>query len=236
MRKVLCRLAPLSLAVVTACGPAPDVHSTRSGTSLMSLSPQDQYADEQSATLAELSRRIVVQTTLKGAGVGAALGCGVAVVSAGNARNCLVGAASGALGGALVGNAIGKKKVERQIDSVSPSAVVRTLRKANAQMALVQSSLPERLAAQDNALAQLDLQHASKAISTQQYVRARAAIRSERSEMALALIETENNATRAANNLRDARNEGQGGLDWHISASENLARTASSARSDISLL
>ena len=236
MRKNMCRLFPLALVALTACGPAPDAHSSRSDVSLMSFSSHGAGTVDQGEALAALSRRIVIQTTLKGAGIGAALGCGIMVVSAGNAQNCLIGAASGSLGGALVGHAAGKQKVTRQIEKVSASAVVRTLRMTNTQMALVQQTLPARLAAQDEALARFDLQYASGAISAEEYSSARAAIEAERSAMAEALIETESNAIRAAQNLRIAHSEGQAGLDWHISASESLARIASSARSDISLL
>lgn len=236
MRIVTCQLCALALVAVTACAPARDVPSSRSDTPVMSFADQSQHGDAQSDALAALSKRIVVQTTLKGAALGAAVGCGLVVVSAGNAHNCVLGAATGAAGGAIIGYAVGEKKVARQIDSISPSAVVRTLRKTNAQMALVQSSLPHRLAAQDEVLARNDLQRAAGSISAAEHARIRAEIKAERSAIAAALIETETNASTAAQNLRVARDEGQGGLDWHISAAEALARDASSARSDISLL
>ena len=236
MRLNTCLLSSFALVAVTACTPTPDVSSSRSDTPVMSFAAQSEPRDAQGEALAELSRRIVVQTTLKGAGIGAAVGCGMAVVSAGNASNCLAGAATGALGGAVIGRVTGQHTVARQIERVDPSAVVRTLRKTNAQMALVQRSLPARIAAQQEALARLDLQRASGRINNQQHADARASIQAERSAIAAALIETENNASRAAANLRVARGEGQSGLDWHISAAEQLARNAVSARSDISLL
>ncbi|MEQ6201940.1 hypothetical protein ABMC88_02690 [Sulfitobacter sp. HNIBRBA2951] len=192
--------------------------------------------DAQAQSLSDMSRRIVVQTTLKGAGIGAAVGCGLVVVSAGNAKNCVAAAAAGAAGGALIGRAAGKKKVAREMSSISPSAVVRTLRKTNDQMALIETSLPARLAAQDEALSRLDMQRATGQVDNAAYAKAHASIAAERQAIASALIETQRHAQQAASNLRAAKSKGQSGLDWHIGASDRLARQASSARSGISLL
>lgn len=229
-------IAPLAFVVLSSCGQAPSAVSSRSNAATLSFAAQPAQMDAQTTALKELSRRVVVQTTLKGAGIGAAVGCGLSVVSAGNAHNCIAAAATGAVGGAIIGHVSGKREVERRIEKVSPSAVVRTLRKTNEQMALVKTSLPARLAVQEAALANLDVQRATGAITPQEYAQVRASIAAERQAMAAALIETEGHAQQATANLRAAQNEGQTGLDWHIGATSKLAREASSARSSISLL
>lgn len=228
--------APLAFVALAACGQSPSAVSSRAEGAPLSFAAQPAQMDAQTTALNELSRRIVVQTTLKGAGIGAAVGCGLAVVSAGNAQHCIAAAATGAVGGAIIGHVSGKQKVERRIEKISPSAVVRTLRKTNEQMAEVKSSLPARLALQEEALATLELQRASGAITPKDYANARAEIAAERQAMAAALIETESHANQATQNLRAAQTEGQTGLDWHIGATSKLAKEASSARSSISLL
>lgn len=234
MRFLPSAFALVALFGVTACAPAPDVPSSRAAT--FAFAQQGAQLDTQAVALKDMSRRIVAQTTLKGAGIGAAVGCGMVLVSASSAKNCLTGAATGAVGGALIGHATGKQKVAREIAAISPSAVVRSLRQTNEQLDLVQRSLPARLAAQDAALSHLDVQRATGAIDTASYAKARAAIATERQSIAAALIETQSNATQAANNLRAAKNKGQSGLDWHIGAASKLSEEASSARSSISLL
>ncbi len=223
--------------VLTACATAPSAGSSRmDATRLNFAAEQPTEIDEQTAALKELSKRVVVQTMVKGAGVGAAIGCGLAVVSAGNAKNCIAAAAAGAAGGAITGHVVGKRKVNRQVESISPSAVVRTLHKANAQMALVQNTLPARLAAQEEALARIDLQRASGRLSAKDYARARSSILTERQALAEALLATEDYANQASENMRNAQSKGQIGLDWHILNAVKLAKDAGSARSSINLL
>jgi len=127
--------APLAFVVLASCGQSPSDLSSRAAGAPLSFAAQPAQMDAQTTALNELSRRIVVQTTLKGAGIGAAVGCGLAVVSSGNAQTCITAAATGAVGGAIVGHVTGKREVERRIEKISPSAVVRILRKTNAQMA-----------------------------------------------------------------------------------------------------
>jgi hypothetical protein len=229
-------IALLALVVLTSCGQSPSAVSSRAEAAPLNFAAQPAQMDAQALALTELSRRIVVQTTIQGAGIGAAVGCGLAVVSAGNAQSCIVAAATGAAGGALIGRVTGQQEVQRRIEKISPSAVVRTVRKTNKQLALVTSSLPARLAAQEDVLTSLELHRATGAISAQDYANARASIAAERQALAAALIETEGHARQATSNLRAAQSLGQTGLEWHIGATSKLAIEASSARSSISLL
>ena len=236
MRTSVPLLLAATFLTVGACADTTNSHSSRSAASPFAFAEQGSRTDVQARALSDMSRRIVVQTTLKGAGIGAAVGCGLVVVSAGNAKNCIAGAATGALGGAVIGRAVGKKKVAREIAAIAPSAVVRTLRKTNEQMALVETSLPARLAAQDEALSLLEVRRATGQMDAESYAKGRASIIRERQAIANALIQTQSNATQAASNLRAAKSKGQSGLDWHIGAADRLANQASSARAAISLL
>lgn len=223
--------------VLTACASAPSTNSSRFDTTQFAFSAEQPVrVDAQTAALTELSERIVIQTTIKGAGIGAVIGCGLAIVSAGNAKNCIAAGATGAAAGAIVGHVAGKREVTRRVETVSPSAVVRTLRKTNTQMALVTDALPARLAAQEASLVQLDLQRATGHLTPKAYARAHAGIMAERQALAVALLKTESHANQATTNLRAAQSQGQTGLDWHIANTAKLAREASSARSSIKLL
>jgi len=50
---------------------------------------------------------LIQTSTVNCALIGAALGCGLTVLSASNARNCLLGAALGGAGGAALGHVLG---------------------------------------------------------------------------------------------------------------------------------
>lgn len=236
MHTTLKLISPIIVLSVTACASVPGPQSSRFEGAPLSFAAQPAQMDVQAQALTDLSERIVVQTTMKGAGIGAAVGCGIAAVAAGNAANCVTAAAVGAASGALVGHLTGELEVDRRIEHISPSAVVRTLRKTNAKMEEVRTSLPARLAAQEELLSRLDLERATGALSPEKYATARALIAQERRALAAALIETESHANQATANLRKAQSEGQTGLDWHIGATSKLAIDAHSARSSISLL
>lgn len=229
-------ISPLIFVALASCGPSPSGVSSRSDVAPLNFVAELTEEGAQTQALSDLSRRIVVQTTIKGAGIGSALGCGIAVASGGNVQNCVTAVAAGAVGGAIVGRVAGQQDVARRIEKVSPSAVVRTLREANDQMELVQSSLPARLAAHEESLAQLELLYATGEISPKKYARSRADIAAERQAMAAALIQTERHAEEATQNLLAAQSQGQTDLHWHIGATKKLAAEASSARSRISLL
>lgn len=235
MRTFCFKILPLALLGLAACGPAPSSHSSRMAGEPLSFAAQPAQMDAQAKALTQLSHRIVVQSTIKGAAVGALVGCGLAVVSS-NTSHCLTAAAVGGAGGAVVGHVKGKRQVARRVEKVSPSAIVRTLRSTNDQMELVKSSLPARLAAQEQMLAHLEMQRATGAMDAATYARARASIAAEREAIAMSLIQTEKNAKQAVANLQTAQRQGQAGLDWHISATSKLANEAHSARSSISLL
>ena len=191
---------------------------------------------EQAQALNAHAKAIVRASTLKGAMIGAAVGCGISVLAASAASNCVKSAAVVAAGGALAGNIAGKRDVKRRVTLASPNALVRNLRKANGSLAEIETSLPELLAQQDAELNHLSLAFASNQVSKQTHDQRVAAIRQDRAALAQALLQSAQESKQAAANLRAASDAGHTGLDWHISATDQLARETLSARSTISLL
>jgi hypothetical protein len=191
---------------------------------------------EQTKALEASSRQLVRASTGKGAAIGAALGCGIGLVTAGNVSGCAKSAATGALSGAVRGHLAGKKDVARRVEIASPNALVRNIRHANTQLDQIENSMPALLAAQDKELDALAIAVATGTISKDQHDKRKAQIAADRAALAEALTLSASQAKLAEQNLRNAAEQGQTGLDWHISATSQLARETVSAHSSISLL
>ncbi|MFK7835186.1 MAG: hypothetical protein AB8B60_03100 [Sulfitobacter sp.] len=191
---------------------------------------------EEARALTASAKGIVRASTLKGAMIGAAIGCGLGALTGSDASNCAKVAAVGAVGGAALGHRAGKRDVKRRVELASPNALVRNLRRANDSLATIQSDLPALLAAQDAELNRLTLSFAANQITAEAHDRQIDAIRAERRALADALSLSAAQAKVASANLREATSKGHHGLEWHISASDQLAREALSARADITLL
>ena len=235
-RTIAITIAALTLS---ACAPQGSTHPTRFETNPLSFHNSDLESDsltEQADILSANARAIVRASTLKGAMMGAAVGCGLSVLSASSASTCVKAAAVGAAGGAVIGNIVGKQDVERRIALASPNALVRNLRKANTNLDAITTSLPQVLAQQDAELNRLTLAYAANQISRETHETALHTIRQERANLAEALMITVKEAKLANSNLKHAASQGHSGLDWHIAATEKLARETHSARSTISLL
>ncbi|MGH1576135.1 hypothetical protein [Planktotalea sp.] len=191
---------------------------------------------EQAGALTKMTRDIIRKSTVQGAAVGAVAGCGLAILSASNAKNCVTGVIAGGAVGALTGNAVGKKQAQNRVQLVSPSALVRSIGKADDRMDVVSRDLPGMLAAQDAELNTLTLKMAQGEITEAQYTQRFEVIKANRAQLAEALSLSATQANEAHRNLQEAQAKGQSGLDWHLSATKNLARDATSARSAITLL
>jgi len=229
-----------SLAVVAllgACAPSAQ-DTTRLQTPLLSSAAQDVDAaqiEDQAEALNRMARDLVRRSTAKSAAQGALVGCGIAVVTSAP-KSCVTAAAAGGVTGAVVGHAKGKREVAKRVELVSANALVRSVRGMNGQMDTLQLSLPELLAEQDAELRDLKLRRDTQALTDAEYETGVDAIRQSRARIAQALTATIHNAETAHANLQDATRQGQDGLDWHLSATSQLAREAHSARSSISLL
>lgn len=191
---------------------------------------------DQALALKAMTRNIIRKSTLQGAAIGAFAGCGLVFISASNAKNCVTGAVAGGAIGAVAGAASGKKQAAKRVELVSPSALVRAIGKADDSMDIVSRDLPNLLKKQDTELALLSDRMKSGQISEEQYAHRFEVIKANRAQLAEALSLSAAQANEAHKNLQAAKVKGQTGLDWHLSATRNLARDATSARSAISLL
>lgn len=231
-------LSPLAVvAVLGGCG-AVRQDVTRSNADHLSFT---QNADavaiqEQANALNLMADQLVRRSTLRGAATGAVVSCGLAALSVGGAQSCVAGAAAGGAVGAVLGRAKGEREVAQRVELVSANALVRSIRGMNGQMTGLQLGLPELLAEQDAELADLQIRRAAGAISQKEYEASVRAIRESRATIAEALTLTVEQTEVASRNMTEAMQQGQSGLDWHLSATNQLAREAHSARSSISPL
>ncbi|MCF2870200.1 hypothetical protein L0664_03900 [Octadecabacter sp. G9-8] len=191
---------------------------------------------DQVAALNDASKQLVQTSTVNGAMIGAALGCGLTVLSASNARNCLTGAVVGGAGGAVIGNRVGQRNVERRVELVSPNAVVRDLELATNQFDNIQTDLPQFIARQEAELNTLTMQLVRGEIDQSEHDISVLRIAGERADLAEALTLSARDARQASRNLKAAASRGQTGLDWHIGAAARLAEDVESTRSTFSML
>lgn len=100
----------------------------------------------------------------------------------------------------------------------------------------ISSDLPALLARQEAEVQTLAVQKRKGTLSDASYQRRLAEIRANRAELAKTLMLSSAQARTASANLRDAAARGQTGLEWPISAVDQMARETMSARSSTSLL
>jgi hypothetical protein len=236
-RVILSAAIALSLAgCVQTSEPMISSRGASSGQIATSTAESEIIMTQQATALTKMTRDIIRKSTMNGAAIGALAGCGLVILSASNAKNCVTGALAGGAVGAFAGNARGKKQAKKRVELVSPSALVRSIGKADERMDIVSRDLPGMLAEQDAELNALTLQMAQGQITEAQYVKRFEVIKANRAQLAEALSLSATQANEAHRNLQDAQSKGQIGLDWHLSSTKNLARDAVSARSAISLL
>ena len=120
---------------------------------------------EQTNALNKMTRDIIRKSTVNGATIGAVAGCGLVLLSPSNAKNCVTGALAGGVVGATVGAAQGKKQAAKRVELVSPSALVRSIGKADDRMDVVSRDLPQLLKQQDAELASLNAEMTSGQIT-----------------------------------------------------------------------
>lgn len=237
MKRIPILFSSLSvIAVVGACAPASQV-TTRADTTPLSFqqSPELNSVEEQAVALNHMADQLVYRSTVQGAASGAIISCGVASLW-GGARSCAVGAAAGGAAGGFLGRAFGKRDVDTRVELVSADALVKSIRGMNGQMDALQISLPELIAEQDAELSDMKMRRDVGALSQTEYEQGVFTISQSRARIAHALTLTEEQAKQANFNMQNVGEQGQDGLDWHLSATAQLAREANSARSMISPL
>ncbi|PIE12836.1 MAG: hypothetical protein CSA70_07705 [Rhodobacterales bacterium] len=228
----------MALAPLVACGETQST-ATRLNTGpalFQSGSFDAALLDEQATSLTRLADDMVRKSTGKGAMIGAAVGCGLAIATASSAQDCVVGAAAGGISGALMGRTYGNKQLEKRIAQVNASDMVKSIRRNNSALDEVAQTLPGILAQQDAELAQLKREQEAGTMSEARYEKRVAAIRDARAKLALALTDSAHKARLSAQNLGAAAKNGQPGLGWHIGAAKRIEQQALSTRARISLL
>ena len=191
---------------------------------------------EQVAALNEMADDLVKSSTVQGALIGVAMGCGLTALSGSNAQSCLTSAAVAGVGGAVLGNRAGEKDLARRVELVAADDIARDLNAANRQLASIRNDLPAFLASQEAELNRLTMQRINGEISQEEHDIAVLRIQGERIDLADALSLTARNARRASDNLRAAADRGQTDLDWHIGSADRLSADVQSTRSTFSLL
>lgn len=210
--------------------------STRGASVSSSASASEIQMAQQADALTDMTRDIIRKSTINGAALGALAGCGLVVLSASNAKNCVAGALAGGAVGAVAGNAAGQKQAAKRVQLVSPSALVRSIGKADDRMDAVTRDLPALMAQQDAELDALNKKISAGEITEAQFAKRFEVIKANRAQLAEALSLSAAQANEAHRNLLEAKAKGQTGLDWHLSATKALARDATSSRAEISLL
>ena len=153
MARILTLLLLLSVNLLAACT---DNTVTRQigengSASLVSFSNNSQHENtvsRQADALNGLSNHLVLASILKGAKIGAVVGCSLAIVSASNAKNFIVGAVTGGATGALIEHSSGKTQIAQRVELVNPNQLVCDICKTNDTMETLTTSLPDLLAAQ----------------------------------------------------------------------------------------
>mmetsp|Transcript_22546 Transcript_22546/g.36637 ORF Transcript_22546/g.36637 Transcript_22546/m.36637 type:complete len:242 (-) Transcript_22546:951-1676(-) len=194
------------------------------------------YLQEQADTLTQMAKDLRRKSTLRGATIGAVVGCGIGVLSASGAERCLVGAAAGGVIGAVTGHEAGKRDVAKRLDTATPDNLLRSLRTTQDHMIQIQKTLPHVMAEQDTTLAALQVDLANGRISQARYEDGVATIRNDRARIAEALTLSGKQLRASRENVENAVGRGQIGLDRHLKATKSLEEDVYSARSGITLL
>lgn len=237
MKRISILLSSLSVvSVVGACAPTTQI-ATRAETAPLSFQqgPSLNAVEDQAVTLNLMADELVFRSTVEGGANAGIFACGIATLWNG-AQSCAVGAAAGAATGGFFGRATDRRATDDPAEMVSAAALVQSIRGMNGQMDMLEVSLPDLLAQQDAELTDLELRRDVGSMSQAEYEQSVFAISQSRARIAHALTLTEEQAKQANYNMQIAGSQGQDGLGWHLSATAQLAREASSVRSLIAPL
>lgn len=187
----------------------------------------ERQLEQQAKSLNQVSRDIIVKNTVEGAIIGAAAGCGAALLFGGNRQDCVRGAVVGGVVGGVGGNAVGRKAAAKNEEIVKTAEVVKNLSQVSRRLNGVEANLRTVLRSQDAEIRSLKRQVASGQVSDRQY-RARVnAINSNRKVVSNELLKSEQNIVKASAEIASARRQGQGGLGTAAkAASSNKSRLA----------
>lgn len=237
------RPAFLLLAALVLAGCATDGAVTRKAFTPTGADSQGAAlsADEarllsQTRALQDMAADMVRQATLRGAGLGAAAGCGTALISAQGASRCLGGAVVGGLVGAAVGHEVGQRRLQHRLAGLSRDDLAQSLSRAHARLGTVRAGLAEVLAAQDAERAMLSRQRDAGEITRAEHDARLAEMARMRADIAVALTDTAAEGSALTARIDDLRAAGADGLDWHSDQARDFNAGVASARARISLI
>lgn len=233
-----------SLVLATACTQQPSSFASTMSraepasfrTMTAHMTPEERLLVEQANALDDMSREIIRNATLRGAGIGAAAGCGLALMSASGASRCIGGAVIGGVVGGAAGHAIGQKQVANRVQIVSLDGAARAISRTSARVGSVKSRLHAVLDTQDRELADMRAKVAAGQMPQSALDARIETVRQTRAALGEALVLSARRAAEARRLLLAAKQKGQSSLTWHIDATRELEADALSARSAIGLL
>lgn len=184
--------------------------------------------------LVEKKSEMVRAATLKGAGIGAALGCGLSALS--GSTNCIQAAVVGGAVGGVIGHVAGKAEVEKRVEIVAPKELMPKLSEAKKTSAALQSSLGVLLAQQETERVELAQALKNKEISQEAFDARHLEMRETRLRLYDALTLSADQIKEVSRALSGAAEQGQTGLQWYEMETQALHDRVISTRSQITLL
>jgi len=238
MRPIFGVIFALGTVVLAGCADRPVTRAETADLTVTQTQPHRLAVStkQQSEALNEMLEDLVQRSTRKGAITGAAVGCGIGVILTQNTRGCVGAGLLGGIFGGTSGRKRGEEDAIRRVEIVSGPELTRSLRRSNGQLAALETTLENTLAAQDRELAQLGQAHRTGSISAATFAQRYTDIRAFRADLVEALTLSERQVNEAVRNLNAARAQGQTGLEWHMEATRRLARDVASARTEVDLL
>lgn len=185
----------------------------------------EKQLETEARSLNKVTKDIIVRNTVEGALVGAAAGCGIALILGGSRSDCLRGAAMGGVAGGVAGNNIGRQAAAKKVELIKADRVLANLSGVSKRLNGVEARLRNVVASQNAELRSLKRQLNAKQVSKSAYQARVNAINSNRRVVSNELLKSEKNVAKTRNEIASARNKGQKGLvSVSKAAASNQAR------------
>ncbi|HKL05557.1 MAG TPA: hypothetical protein VJ929_07080 [Roseovarius sp.] len=188
---------------------------------------EERQLEAEARSLNQVTKNIIVKNTVEGAVIGAAAGCGIALLLGGDGGDCAKGAAAGGVIGGVGGNAVGRQAAQKKVELVQRDKVLANLRGVSQRLNGVETRLNRVLNSQNAELRSLRRQVNAQQVSKSEYDARVRAINSNRQTVKNELQKSENNIVKTRNEIRVAQQKGQSGLvSLDKAAASNQSRLA----------
>ena len=227
MKRIPILFSSLSMmAILGACAPANEI-TTRAELDPLGFreDPNATAIEIQADALQQMANQLAQDSALPRAYNSALVSCGVAIFAPAKATGCKLGGERRAMFGR-----------DRGVELVPAVALVDNIQDISGQLDAVETGLPELIAQQDAELTDLNARRDAGVVSVSAFNAEVAAINQIRTRLDAARALTATQAEQANFNIQTASQRGQAGLDWHLSATAELAREAEIARAQLGLL